>query len=325
VPPLCIIKEQRGEHTAEYLQRGSPLKIELFGSPQIQPGHNYKIFNTAFELLNKNTGRRRIIMKFKNFTIHTYKGYVQNNFLIEYKDKILLLDGACRPDADRIADFIRNSLGRNINDLKLTAVTHCHPDHEGGAVILRNKYHVPAAAPYDIDLWYSGFGGRLQHLSDTVQSQFMAKQMKQNPKSESLFYKRLLNPDYKLHDKSPLPFFDDWEAISAPGHTFHNIMLYNRKSGLLYIADTIISSRGKFLPPIPVLFPTAMKETLLKIKKLKPEMILFAHGDTPIMTYSDNMIDETLTKVDSKKSLFIKFFYLISKFTGEYRKNKEPR
>ncbi len=264
-------------------------------------------------------------MKFNNFTIHTYKGYVQNNFLIEYKDKILLLDGACRPDADRIADYIHTVLNRNITDLKLTAVTHCHPDHQGAAVILREKYQVPAAAPHDIDLWYSGIGGRLQHLSDTLQSQFMAKQTKQNPKSESLFYKRLLKPNYKLHDKSPLPFFDDWVAISAPGHTIHNIMFYNKDHGLLYIADTMISSRGKFLPPVPVLFPTAMKKTLLKIKELKPEMILFAHSDSPILPYRDEMIDETIKRIDSNDSLFIRFFYLLSKFTGEYRSNKEKQ
>jgi len=264
-------------------------------------------------------------MKFKDFTLHIYKGYVQNNFLAEYKDKILLIDGACRPDTDLIAGFVMNNLKRDISDLKLTAVTHCHPDHAGAAYLLREKYHIPAAAPRDIDLWYSGIGGAMQHLSDTLQSQFMAKQMKPELKikSESLFYKRLLNPDFMLDDQSPLPFFSDWRAISAPGHTFHNIMLYNEKNSLLYIADTMISSRGKFLPPVPVLFPKAMKETLLKIKELKPANILFAHSDSPILPYKEEMIDETLKRIDLKDSAFIRFFYLISKFTGEYRRNKE--
>jgi len=264
-------------------------------------------------------------IKFKDFKLHTYKGYVQNNFIVEYKDKILLLDGACRPDTDQIADFVQSKLNRDIKDLKLTAVTHCHPDHAGAAHLLREKYSVPAAAPRDIDLWYSGIGGSLQHLSDTLQSQFMAKQMKPELKikSESLFYQRLLKPDYKLDDQSPLPFFSDWQAISAPGHTFHNIMLYNKKNGLLYIADTMINSRDKYLPPVPVLFPAAMKETLMKIKTLKPRLLLFAHSDSPILPYREEMIDETLKRIDSKDSLFIRLFYLISKFTGEYRRNKE--
>lgn len=264
-------------------------------------------------------------MKFKDFNLHIYKGYVQNNFLAEYKDKILLLDGACRPDADLIAESVRINLHRDIKDLKLTAVTHCHPDHAGAAHILREKYNVPAAAPRDMDLWYSGIGGAMQHISDTLQSQFMAKQMKPELKikSESLFYKRLLNPDYKLDDQATLPLFSDWKAFSAPGHTSHNIMLYNEKNRLLYIADNMIHSRGKFLPPVPVLFPKAMKETLLKIKSLKPETILFAHSDPAILPYKESMIDETIKRIDTKDSLFIRFFYLISKFTGEYRRNKE--
>lgn len=262
-------------------------------------------------------------MKFNTFTIHIYKGYVQNNFLIEYKDKILLLDGACRPDTEQIAGFIQNNLKRDISDLKLTAVTHSHPDHQGAAVLLRNKYNIPAAAPEDIDLWYSGIGGRLQHISDTLQSQFMAKQTKRNLKSESLFHDRLLIPDYKLKDHSTLPFFSDWEALSAPGHTSHNIMYYNAHNRLLYIADTIISSRGKFLPPVPVLFPAAMKDTLMKIKKLKPDIILFAHSDFPMLPYREEMITETIKRIDAKDSMFIKFFYLISKFSREYRRNKE--
>lgn len=262
-------------------------------------------------------------MKFTNFTLHIYKGYVQNNFIVEYKDKILLLDGACRPDAVLIADYIKNTLNRKIEDLKLTAVTHCHPDHAGAADMLRKTHGIPVAAPKDIDLWYSGFGGMLQHISDTLQSQFMAKQSKTDLKSESLFYKRLLHPDYALDDDSSLPIFSDWKTVSAPGHTMHNIMYYNEKHKLLYVADTIIQSRGKFLPPVPVLFPRAMKETLMRIKKLRPDLILFAHSDSPVMPYDEKMIDEVIRRIDSVDSIYIRFFYLISKFTGEYRKNRE--
>ncbi len=262
-------------------------------------------------------------MKFKDFTLHIYKGYVQNNFLVEYKDKILLLDGATSPDASPIAEFIKSNLKRDIRDLKLIAVTHCHPDHAGAADIIREKFNVPVAAPYDIDFWYSGIGGSLQHISDTLQSQFMAKQMKQNQKPESLRYKRLLKPDYKLYDQTPLPFFSDWKALHAPGHTSHNIMFYNETNRLLYIADNMIDSRGKYLPPVPVLFPEAMKKTLLKIKALKPETLLFAHSDSPVLKYREEMIDETIKRIDSDDSFYIRLFYSISKFTGEYRRNKE--
>lgn len=261
------------------------------------------------------------IMQFKNFKIHVYRGYVQNNYLVEYSDKILMVDGACRPDMEKIASFVKDELKRSMADIKLTAVTHCHPDHAGAAHVLREKYGIPVAAPYDIDIWYSGLGGFLQHLSDTFQANFMAMKMK--TKLKRLYYRRKLNPDHKLFDGSELPHFSDWKAIHAPGHTSHNIMLYNDENRILYIADSIIDSNGKFLPPVPVLFPSEMKKTLLRIKEIKPDIILLAHSPSPFLEYNEEMIDKTLRKVDAKDPVFIRLFYLISKFTGEYRRRRE--
>ncbi len=260
-------------------------------------------------------------MQFKNFKIHVYKGYVQNNYLVEYSDRILMVDGACRPDMQRIASFVKDELKREISDIKLTAVTHCHPDHAGAAHLLREKFGIPVAAPYDIDDWYSGIGGFLQHVSDTFQANFMALKMK--TKMKRLYYRRRLEPDHKLYDGSPLPFFSDWKAIHAPGHTSHNIMLYNEENKLLYIADSIIDTGGKYLPPVPVLFPADMKNSLNKIKEIKPEIILLAHSPSPFIEYNEEMIDRTIRKVDAKDPVFIRMFYLISKFTGEYRKGKK--
>ena len=100
-------------------------------------------------------------------------------------------------------------------------------------------------------------------------------------------------------------------------------MLYNEENKLLYIADSIIDTGGKSLPPVPVLFPAEMKRSLLKIKELKPDIILLAHSPSPFLPYNKEMIDKTLRKVDSKDPVFIRMFYLISKFTGEYRRRRE--
>lgn len=260
-------------------------------------------------------------MKFKDFKIHVYKGHMQNNFLIEYEDKILLIDGASRPDADTIPVFIKDNLHKKTGDIKLIAVTHCHPDHAGAAGLLRDRFNIPVAAHEDIDTWYSGVCGSIQHILDLLQARFMAVKLKSRQKF--LYYNNKLRPDYKLHDMSPLPFFNDWTAIHAPGHTTHNIMLYNKKNRILYIADTVIESGGRYLPPIPVLFPSAMKNTLEKIRKLKPEFILLAHGSESIIPCREDIINEVIKTIDSELPLYFRFFYLIAKFTGEYSKNKE--
>ena len=261
--------------------------------------------------------------EFKDFKIHVHKGYVQNNFLIAYEDKILLTDGACKTDVDKIAEFIKVELKRDIQDLKLIVVTHSHPDHAGAAFLLRKKFNIPVAAFHTIDLWYSGIGGAMQQISDILQMQFMATQVNRKLNLKSQKYKRILKADFSLTDQSTLPFFEDWQVIHGAGHTAHNILLYNEKNSILYIADTIINVKGKFFPPVPVLFPCAMKNTLLKIKELNPKIVLCAHSDPPILEYREEMADKVLKKLDFEHTPFIKFFYNFSKFTPEYRKNKE--
>jgi glyoxylase-like metal-dependent hydrolase (beta-lactamase superfamily II) len=262
-------------------------------------------------------------MKFRDFKIHVYKGHMQNNFLIEYRDKILLIDGGSRPDAASIPGYLEEKLGKTTCDIKLIAVTHCHPDHAGAAGFLRRKFGIPVAAHNDIDIWYSGISGAFQHISDILQARFMAIKLKSRQKL--LYYSNRISPDYRLDDMSPLPFFKDWTAIHAPGHTTHNMMLYNKKNRILYVADTIIESSNRYMPPIPVLFPAAMKETLDKIRKLKPGFLLLAHSTGAVIPYSQAIIDEVLNRLDSRMPLYIRFFYLIAKFTGEYRKHKEQK
>jgi len=258
--------------------------------------------------------------EFNGFKLHIYRGYVQNNYILEYDKGLLLIDGASRPDVKGIEDFVVKKLNRKADEIKLIAVTHCHPDHAGAVNILRSRHGIPVAAPHDIDSWYSGFGGAIQHVADTLQSRFMAVKLK--AKHRFLYYSRKVKPDYKLHNGSELPVFSDWKALHAPGHTLHNMLLYNEKNRLIYVADTVIDHKGKYLPPVPVLFPCCMKKTLLMIKELQPEYILLAHGQDGLMKYNDAVIDEVIKVVEKGVPRYAKFFYLISKFSGEYKKNR---
>ena len=71
--------------------------------------------------------------------LHCLNGYIQNIYLAEYADKLLLLDGCCRADINVIEDFIINQLNRPMSDLALIVVTHMHPDHAGAANVLRKN------------------------------------------------------------------------------------------------------------------------------------------------------------------------------------------
>ena len=78
--------------------------------------------------------------------IHTIKGYIQTTYIIEYPDKILILDSGCRPDYKKILEFVTIQLARGIKDIKLVALSHAHPDHMGGADLLQTKFQIPIAA-----------------------------------------------------------------------------------------------------------------------------------------------------------------------------------
>ena len=96
-----------------------------------------------------------IAVETPNFTIHSIDGYIETLYLVVYSDKLLLLDGGCRCDADDVVDYIRR-LGRRMEELKLIVVTHPHPDHSGAAPHLHRLYGTAIAAIPTINEWYSG-------------------------------------------------------------------------------------------------------------------------------------------------------------------------
>jgi len=77
------------------------------------------------------------------YKIHEIQGHIQSNYIIEYQDKILLMDCATKADLKKIRKYIDGELGRKMEDIKLAVVSHMHPDHAGLAL----TYHEESAAP----------------------------------------------------------------------------------------------------------------------------------------------------------------------------------
>ena len=215
-------------------------------------------------------------MEYSNFKIHHLNGYIQSIYLVEYPDKLLLLDGGSRGDVEIIEKFITETLHRNISDLKLIIVTHLHPDHAGAAPYLREKYNTPIAAHPEINEWYNGPMGLAQYLLDTIFAKYVGK--KKNKEIKRTWYKRFLKPDLKLVDKQLVPMFDDWEIVYTPGHTTHDISIYNKKEKIIYIGDLAIKMGDKFNLPFPVALKNVMSKSFDKVMSLDIDIILFAHG-----------------------------------------------
>jgi glyoxylase-like metal-dependent hydrolase (beta-lactamase superfamily II) len=206
-------------------------------------------------------------------------------YLVEYPDRLLLLDGACRADIPHLKVFIEDDLGREFSDLHTVVVTHMHPDHAGAAHKLRELTHCKIAAANVSGQWYSGIEGRLMHLTDMILARWVARRMKKP--HHIMWYSSQLSPDYRLDDGEALPGFSDWISLATQGHTDRDISLHHLPSNRVYIADLIVKIRDKYIPPFPIFYPNRYRRSLLKVMNLKPDTIILAHGGEVSLSDSD--------------------------------------
>ena len=203
-------------------------------------------------------------------------GYIQSSYLAVYPDKLLLLDGGCRPDVVMILDYIKNTLKRPVRDLKVVVVTHMHPDHAGGAYKLKQATGCLIVSADKNKQWYSGVGGRVMHLVDLSLAHYVAK--RQGRPFKRLWYPAHLHPDLIVSDGDTIPQFDDWQVLETPGHTDRDLSLFHVPSRQVYTADLIIKLRHKFVAPFPIYNPKVYIQSLQKVKDLQPSNVMMAHG-----------------------------------------------
>lgn len=203
-------------------------------------------------------------------------GYIQNIYLAIYPDKLLLLDGCCRADVPFILRTIRETLGRDIHQLKAVVVTHMHADHAGGAAFLKKQTGCDIISAVKDKQWYAGIGGRTMHLVDMGLAHFVAHRLGKPRKN--LWYAPHLTPDIAVKDGDALPNFPDWQVVMTPGHTDRDLSLFHCPTKKIYTADLIIKLRHKFVAPFPIYDPKSYKASLKKVAALQPSCVMMAHG-----------------------------------------------
>jgi glyoxylase-like metal-dependent hydrolase (beta-lactamase superfamily II) len=257
-----------------------------------------------------------------DFTIHEIEGYLGTLFIAEYTDKLLVLDGGCRSDVPRIIRVVETMEGKSMKDITLLIASHPHPDHVGGVLALKKQYHLPLAVPPGINRWYAGVCGSLQQLVDSLMGYWVA--IKSRKKGiENIFYNKKIQADYSLVEGKTLPYFNDWTVIEAPGHTTHDIVLYNRDKKILYTGDVIIKIKGRFMLPFPVSFPSLMKQSLSRLKTLDVACLLMPHGGIISVSDFHAVLEKLLRRLERGLSTFWKGLIRFQQFSPEVRRRKK--
>jgi len=208
--------------------------------------------------------------------VHKLNGYIQSIYLIEYDNKMMLLDGCCRCDVAIVEDFIVNKLHKTMDHLKLIVVTHMHPDHAGGAEVFQKKFNCKIAIPVNGNSWYQGLRGILKHKIDLFLTLYVAKKM--NKSIKNIIYPRKIKHDYKLRDNNKIPGFEDWVSLEKPGHTDCDLTIFHPEKGYAYIADNIIGTRKRYIAPYPIHYPRIYKDSLRSYLELNIDKYFLAHG-----------------------------------------------
>jgi glyoxylase-like metal-dependent hydrolase (beta-lactamase superfamily II) len=250
--------------------------------------------------------------------VHIIPGYIENLFLVEYPHGLLLLDCGAVNDVRRIDNFCREKLHRSPKQIKLAVVTHMHPDHAGGAVLLREKFGIPLAAHKDLDRWYAGPGGFIQKVIDCFLMQSVARRTRD--KLERGLFNSKVQANYQLTDGEALPFFPDWTAVTVPGHTSHDLVLYNARESLLYVADCFLEVKGKYQTPLPVMFPEWLYASYAKIDALKASSLLIAHGEPRRDDAPADLYPSLQSLLEIPPSKLVRMIKRLSVYTPEWRR-----
>lgn len=203
------------------------------------------------------------------------EGYIQTTYMAVYPNKLLLLDSGCRCDVDNILTYITDILKRPVEQLKTVMVTHMHPDHAGGAELLKQKTGCQIVTARSDNPWYQGVLGRVAHLNDLGLTYYVAN--RQGKSVTNVWYNPILKADIEVQDGESVPYFDDWVVLETPGHTDRDLSLWHPETQQAYTADLILVIKDKFVSPYLITLPEAYRTSLNKIKALQPKTLLLAH------------------------------------------------
>lgn len=199
-----------------------------------------------------------------------------NTFVVaSAADGLTLIDTGFPGSKEKIFAAIRKG-GKNPEDITRIILTHCHPDHAGGAAEVRAALpngrvyaHTADAEP----IRHGAILNRPRHLSPGALNWVLYQ----------LFIKRASHlfaavpVDELLHHADVLPVAGGLEVIHTPGHSTGHICLLLRREGVLIAGDLCANMLGLDWSTVYEDREQG-RQSILKTAEYPFEQAVFGHG-----------------------------------------------
>jgi glyoxylase-like metal-dependent hydrolase (beta-lactamase superfamily II) len=199
--------------------------------------------------------------------VHWVESVNANPYLLTRVDgKLVVVDTGMPGNAKKILEYLSTKMNRDSKDLKTILLTHCHPDHAGSALELKELTGAKIAIHRD-DADYVAGRKKLPPIRGPVPTE--TARFPPPP---------LIQPDLLLEDGE---IIDGLKVIHIPGHTPGSIALFDQSRRILFTGDALLAFGGKVNGPSEQ-FSVDIHEARRSIKRLTIldfDIMLSGHGD----------------------------------------------
>ena len=193
-----------------------------------------------------------------------------NGFMLRDDDgQVTLIDmGVARSGAKVIAAL--RSIGSDPSEVTRLMLTHCHPDHAGGAAYVSQQ----TGRPVDVH-------------ADDAEFVRTGTQPDVDPSSRlGKLFRKLPDPKVgkvtigeELTDGQVVPFAGGIRVIHTPGHSPGHASYLHEQSGTLITGDAIFNVLGRRWPPKMLCTNFAMtRQTAHRLAEVEYSTAAFTHG-----------------------------------------------
>lgn len=214
-----------------------------------------------------------------------------STYLLEEPEGIVLIDpGWASPLSERNLAAAVAELGFELERLRLSLCTHCHPDHYGLAPVLAERTGAEAALhgadAAMIGVRNEGFlsllasWGRWLREAGVPESDIVSLQ------GDNRFVRRTYTaplPSFLLVDNQDLPLVN-WrlKALHTPGHSAGHLCFFEHRHGLLFTGDALLGAGSATAssypgsPPNPI---ARQRHSLRRLAQSEARLALPGHGE----------------------------------------------